>query len=170
MAGHDLADPAVVRELFAMAGMEMTFRLGRVAARKMTADQAADMDGALARHLARALMGENPEFAPAEGFSGEPCARSLASVHPALYKELCRAAACARARAEGKPEPVIGAPEPENPRERMVIAVRAFMQDVHAALRCAFAAGGATRESAEAAVAEVAGRYALAASAPASRA
>ena len=114
-ARPSMADARVVRELFELAADEVLFRLVSVSSGKMTAERARDMDDALAKHLARALMGENPQFAPAPGWSGELCARSLATVDPALFAEVF-AGEAGRA--------------PDNPRVLMVQAASVFYRAI----------------------------------------
>ncbi len=142
-----LDDARVVRQLFEMAAEEVLYRLVAVAGGRMSADRARDMDDALAKHLARALMGENPEFAPAAGWSGLPCARSLAAADRAFYDEV-----------------LAGVPgEPDNPRVLMVQATTVFYRAVYAAIRREFDRESVSPESVRAAMAEVVDRYALAA-------
>ena len=102
----NLSDPHVVRGLFELAAQEVLFRLIAVSGGRMKADQARDMDEALAKHLARALMGENPQFRAVPGWSGIACARSLAAADRAFYETYFPA----------------GTPEPDNPRALMVQA------------------------------------------------
>ena len=113
----NLSDPHVVRGLFELAAQEVLFRLIAVSGGRMKADQARDMDEALAKHLARALMGENPQFRAVPGWSGIACARSLAAADRAFYETYFPA----------------GTPEPDNPRALMVQATTVFYRAVYAA-------------------------------------
>lgn len=145
---HDLADPAVVRELFSMAGTEITFRVAQVARQVMKADKARDMDDALARHLARALMGENPQFRAVPGWSGMPCALSLAAVEPEMFARIKDAEEHA---------------DMSNPRFVMVAATSAFTRKVCDLIFQEVQRPGATQSSVQSAVNNLAGRFALAA-------
>lgn len=143
----NLSDPHVVRGLFELAAQEVLFRLIAVSGGRMKADQARDMGEALAKHLARALMGENPQFRAVPGWSGIACARSLAAADRAFYETYFPA----------------GTPEPDNPRALMVQATTVFYRAVYAAIRTEIVKDGATQESVRAAMAQVVERYALAA-------
>ena len=143
-----LADPAVVRELFDLAAQEIMFRLVKVSAGGMTSERARDMDDALARHLARALMGENPEFLHVVGWHGAPCAKALAEVDPAFYDTVWAGEA---------------ADNHDNPLERMVRATTVFYRAVYEAIKTSVVKPDATQQSVRAAVSEVVDKYALAA-------
>ena len=145
---HDLADPGVVRELFSMASTEIMFRVAQVARQVMKGDKARDMDDALARHLARALMGENPQFRAVPGWSGMPCALSLASVEPKMFAKIKDAEEHA---------------DMSNPRFVMVAATSAFTREVCDLSRQEVQKQGATQASVQAAVNGLAERFALAA-------
>lgn len=153
-AKPSMADPKVVRGLFEMAAEEVLFRLASVSSGKMTADRAGDMDDALAKHLARALMGENPEFAPAHNWSGWPCARSLASVDEEFFSQLFGA----------------DLSEPDNPRILMVQAATVFYRAIYRVIRREIVLEGATQQSVRRAMAQVVDKYALAAMPAAQRA
>lgn len=146
-----LADPILVRQLFALAGDEILYRLVKVASHAFGADQAKAMDDALARHLARALMGENPQFTPAAKWSGEPCAKSLAHCAGSFYEKV---------KAEEKN------PDEGNPRVVMVLAVTAFERNLYAAIEAEFQKSDVSEASVRAAVSSVVDRYALAAMKP----
>lgn len=145
---HDLADPSVVRDLFEMAAQEVLFRLVSVSTGKMTHERAHDMDEALAKHLARALMGENPDFVPVAGWHGLPCAQSLEAVDRQLYASLWP---------EGKPEDLA------NPRVRMVRATTTFYRALYKSISAQMRRDDVTREAVLEAMREVTDRYALAA-------
>ena len=145
---HDLADPAVVRELFSMAGTEIVFRVAQVARQVMKADKARDMDDALARHLARALMGENPQFRAVSDWSGMPCALSLAAVEPEMFAKIKDAEEHA---------------DMSNPRFVMVAATSAFTRKVCELIFREVQKQGATQSSVQAAVNDLAERFDLAA-------
>ncbi len=147
----ELSDAKVVGDLFAMAGREILYRLVQVSRRVMTAEKARDMDDALARHLARALMGENPEFKSCPGWSGMPCAKSLAGVDHELYDRIKGGESQA---------------DTSNPRVVMVLAATAFYHAVYDAIAQEMRREGVTQESVEAAVDRVVQKYALAAMAP----
>ena len=147
IAKPSMADPKVVRELFEMAAEEVLFRLVSVSSGKMTADRARDMDDALAKHLARALMGENPEFAPARGWSGWPCARSLAVVDEHSFSQLFGADNA----------------QLDNPRVLMVQAATVFYRAIYSVIRQEIVLEGATQQSVRKAMAQVVDKYALAA-------
>ncbi len=145
---HDLADAAVVRELFAMAGTEILFRVVQVARHVMTADKARDMDDALARHLARALMGENPQFRSVPGWSGMPCAVSLAAVDPKMFAAIKDAEEHA---------------DMGNPRFVMVAATSVFTRKVCDLIRTEVQKPQASQQTVQAAVQDLADRFSLAA-------
>lgn len=145
-----LARLEVVRELFASAADEVLWRLHEVSARRLPGDRARLMDEALAKHLARALMGENPNFAPAPGFSGLTCARSLAQVDAALMAGLFE-----------------NAPADDNPRVLMVRAVTVFFHAVYREIAREMKRDDVTEDSVRQALARLAGRWALAAVPPA---
>lgn len=148
---HDLAEPAVVRELFAMAASEVLYRLVQVSRKVMTAEKARDMDDALARHLARALMGENPEFKGVDGWSGMPCAIALSCVEPKRFAALKEAE---------------GSADIANPRVMMVLGATAFYRAVYDAITEAVSREGATQETVQRAMSCVVDAYALAAMQP----
>ena len=143
-----MADAHVVHELFDLAAQEVLYRLIAVSTGKMKSDRARDMDDALAKHLARALMGENPEFEPASGFSGLPCAHALLSVDRNLYDDLWK----------NDPEQ-----NPDNPRILMVRCTTVFYRSVYRAIREAMDQEGVTQETVKTAIARVVDRWALAA-------
>lgn len=145
---NNLADPAVVRELFAMAADEVLYRVSLVARKKMAPDKARDMDDALARHLARALMGENPQFQAVPDWSGMPCARSLSAVDQAVFDSLLTAEKSA---------------DMKNPRLVMVLAMTAFVRALYQALEDAVQAADVSEETVRVAMRAQADRYALAA-------
>ena len=145
---HDLCDPVVVRELFSMAGTEILFRVVQVARQVMKADKARDMDDALARHLARALMGENPQFRSVPGWSGMPCALSIAAVEPEMFARIKDAEEHA---------------DLSNPRFVMVAATSAFTRKVCELISTEVQKPTATQQSVQAAIDDLAGRFALAA-------
>ena len=148
---HDLADPKVVRELFSMAASEVLYRLVQVSRKVMEADKARDMDDALARHLARALMGENPEFKCVDGWSGMPCAIALSTVEPKRFAALKEAE---------------GGVDIANPRVMMVLGATAFYRAVYDAITEAVQQAGATQASVNRAMSAVVDAYALAAMQP----
>lgn len=145
---HDLTDPAIVRELFQMAADEVLYRLQRVASHAMKSEQAKAMDDAMARHLARALMGENPQFRGDPAWNGMPCAQALKAVAGSYYDEVLAS--------ESNPDET-------NPREVMVLSLSAFHQAVYVAIEDAAARADCTAQTLKDAVGEVAQRYALAA-------
>ncbi len=148
MTSRSLSDAGVVHELFELAGEEVLFRLIAVSSGKIKSDRAQEMDLALAKHLARALMGENPEFTPVPGFSGLPCAQALTMVEPQRYAELWKS----------EPDQ-----NPDNPRVVMVRATTTFYQAVYAAIREEIVKDDVTQDSVKAAIARVVDRWALAA-------
>lgn len=148
---HDLADPKVVRELFSMAADEVLYRLVQVSRKVMEADKARDMDDALARHLARALMGENPEFKGVDGWSGMPCAIALSCVEPKRFAALKDAEASV---------------DMANPRVMMVLGATAFYRAVYEAITGAVQQEGATEAGVRRAMSAVVDAYALAAMRP----
>lgn len=143
-----MTDARVVHELFDLAAQEVLYRLIAVSMGKMKSDRARDMDDALAKHLARALMGENPEFAPAPGFSGLPCAKALQALEPEMYADLWKAEADQN---------------PDNPRILMVRCTTVFYRAVYNAIREAAYREGVTQESIKASIGKVVDRWALAA-------
>lgn len=138
----------VVHELFDLAAQEVLYRLIAVSSGKMKSDRARDMDDALAKHLARALMGENPEFEPAVGFSGLPCAEALKAVEPELYETLWK----------DDPDQ-----NPDNPRILMVRCTTVFYRAVYQAISREMAKDNVTQDSVRAAIQAVVDRWALAA-------
>lgn len=148
MTKPSMADAHVVHELFDLAAQEVLYRLIAVSTGKMTSDRARDMDDALAKHLARALMGENPEFEAAGGFSGLPCAQALVSVDRDLYDDLWK----------NEPQQ-----NPDNPRILMVRCTTVFYRSIYCAIRQAMTQENVTQETVKAAVACIVDRWALAA-------
>ena len=74
-------DENVLEQLLVGCIWDVLRRMHRVATKAITPDQATEEDDAIARHLARTLMGENPGFTSA-----------LPLVGPALVEELCELA------------------------------------------------------------------------------
>lgn len=144
---HDLGDVTVVRDLLRMAGQEVLYRVVQVSRRIMQADKARDMDDALARHIARALMGENPEFKGVAGWNGMPCAQAFAAVNPELFAEVKSG------------EQTV---DTTNPRVLMVLAATAFYKDLYRTIEKSVEKEGATPETVKAEIDSVADRYALA--------
>lgn len=70
-------DETVLEQLLVGCIWDVLRRMHRVATKAITPDQATEEDDAIARHLARTLMGENPGFTSA-----------LPLVGPALVEEL----------------------------------------------------------------------------------
>lgn len=149
-----LSDSVLVRKLFALAGDEILYRLVKVATHTLKADQAKAMDDALARHLARALMGENPQFSAAENWSGLPCAQSLAHCAGSFYDEVRKAEKQC---------------DENNPRVVMVLAVTAFERALYQAIEEQFRKEDVSEKSVREAVSRVVDLYALAAIKPESK-
>ena len=89
----------------------------RVATKAITPDQATEEDDAIARHLARTLMGENPGFTSA-----------LPLVGPALVEELRKLPDYAE---DELPEEIDSA----NPRAAMVYVCRTFLHGIYDMVR-----------------------------------
>lgn len=146
-----LSDPALVRKLFALAGDEILYRLVKVATHALESDQAKAMDDALARHLARAFMGENPQFTAAQNWSGLPCAQSIAHCAGSLYEEVKKAEKNC---------------DENNPRVVMVLAITAFERAVYKAIQEEFQKKAVSQNSVKEAISRVVDLYSLAAIKP----
>ncbi len=141
---HNIGDPGLVCELFEMAADEILYWVAKIVSNGMHANCAREMDEALAKRLARALMGENSDFAPAVGWSGIKCAESLREVFDRIWGK--------------EPEA-----DPANPRILMVRAAMTYIEALYVIIKSEINKEGTTRESVRQVLLKTAGVWALAA-------
>ncbi len=110
-------DEAVLEQLLVGCIWDVLRRMHRVANKAITPDQATEEDDAIARHLARTLMGENPGFTSA-----------LPLVGPALVEDLRRLPDYGE---DKLPEEIDAA----NPRAVMVYVCRTFLHGIYDMVR-----------------------------------
>ncbi len=110
-------DESVLEQLLVGCIWDVLRRMHRVASKALTPDQATEEDDAIARHLARTLMGENPGFTV-----------SLPLVGPSLVDELRKLPEYAD---DKLPEEIDGA----NPRAVMVYVCRTFLHGIYDMVR-----------------------------------
>lgn len=75
-------DEAVLEQLLTGCIWDVLRRMHRVAMKELTPDQATEEDDAVARHLARTLMGENPGFTMAIPLCGPALVDKLRATVP----------------------------------------------------------------------------------------
>lgn len=110
-------DEAVLEQLLVGCIWDVLRRMHRVSNKAITPDQATEEDDAIARHLARTLMGENPGFTSA-----------LPLIGPALVDDLRRLPDYSE---EKLPEEIDAA----NPRAVMVYICRTFLHGIYDMVR-----------------------------------
>lgn len=94
-------DENVLEQLLVGCIWDVLRRMHRVATKAITPDQATEEDDAIARHLARTLMGENPGFTSALPLVGPALVEELRKLPDYAEDELPEDRQCQSARRHG---------------------------------------------------------------------
>ncbi len=120
----------VLEQLLLGCYWDIVRRMREVSLGKMTADEASEADDALARHLARSLMGENPGFVMKIPFMGETLIEIVKGHCPEQFTD-----------------DALAGIETANPRAMMVYVCRLFVRDCYFSLTAVGSSGNITLEN-----------------------
>ncbi len=107
-------DQGVLEQLLVGCYWDILKRMHRVGLKELTADEAADLDDALARYLARTLMAENPAFIMKIPFTGRDLIDLVKAYLPKDF--------------EGD---ALAGIDQDNPRAMMTYVCRLFVKDCY---------------------------------------
>lgn len=109
--------PEVLEQLLTGCYWDILKRMRQVALKELTVDQAADLDDAIARHLARTLMGENLHFRMRLPYQAMPLVDMVRAKEPKLFA----------------PDALAGVDQ-ANPRAMMIYLCREFVKECYFAI------------------------------------